>query len=265
MSSNHTVPIEISEGDRTQGFFAFETPDTLVVFVHGFGGSALGTWNNFPSILLPDDAFRNSDIVFYGYDTFNGQAGEHAAQLYHSLNRLVTPLASGALPANQNLPERSYDRILLVAHSLGAVLARQAQLLAHIDGAAWVERSELALFAPAHHGVNVISLAMQALPGLGGLLGIFAKFRFPILSDLDATEDGILKRLEERTNELQSQGLAGFSRARLVVYAKGDKVVRDIQYGGDKPPKVVLGTTHIGVCKPTDAARYAFDYVKELF
>lgn len=58
----------------------------------------------------------------------------------------------------------------------------------------WVNISKLALYAPAHHGVEVISLAMQALPGLASLLGLFAKFKFPILNDLDAKDQGILPR-----------------------------------------------------------------------
>lgn len=264
MANHHTTSIEIKHGINTQGYYSFENPDNLIVFVHGFGGNSLGTWNNFPSILLFDDQFKKSDIIYYGYDTFKGQAGDHAAELYHFLNICVKPLANNVLPTLQNLPERDYKRIILVAHSLGAVLVRQAQLLAYIDKKTWVNQSEIALYAPAHNGAEIISLAMQALPGLSGLLGIFAKFRFPILNDLDAKDDGILKVIKEQTEKLQSAGEGEFTKARLVVYSKGDKVVKSFQYLLDKPAEVIPDTSHISVCKPKDAFIRPVELLKQI-
>ena len=264
MTNNHTTSIEIKHGTNTQGYFSFEKPDKLIVFVHGFGGNSLGTWNNFPAILLYDDLFKKSDIIYYGYDTFKGQAGDHAAELYHFLNFSLNPVKNNILPALQNLPERDYQRIILVGHSLGAVLVRQAQLLAYIDGKIWVNKSEIVLYAPAHNGAEVISLAMQALPGLSGLLGIFAKFRFPILSDLDAKDDGILKTIKEQTEKLQNAGNGNFTKAKLVVYSKGDKVVKSFQYLLDKPAEVIPFTSHISVCKPKDTFTKPFELLKQI-
>lgn len=264
MASNHTVPIEIAHGVNTQGFFTYEQANLLIVFVHGFGGDAMGTWNNFPTLVVFEECCKQADIIFYGYDTFNGQAGDHAAELYHFLGLAQKPLKNKILPEAQELPERNYDRILLVAHSLGAVLVRQAQLLAFIAKDPWVDKSELALFAPAHHGAKIIPLAMEALQGLSGLLGVFAKFRFPILNDLDADDDGILKAIKEQTQELQSKGQADFSKAKLVVYAKGDKVVRDYHYLLDMPAKVIPGTTHIKVCKPLNDQHHAINYLRTI-
>jgi hypothetical protein len=264
MATNHTISIEIKHGKNTQGYYSFENPDNLFVFVHGFGGDSLGTWNNFPAILLFDDKFNKSDIIFYGYDTFNGQAGDHAVELYHFLNLCLKPLQNNVLPVLQNLPERDYKRIILVAHSLGAVLVRQAQLLAYIDEQNWVTKSEIALFAPAHNGAEVIYLAMQALPGLFGLLGIFAKYKFPILTDLDAKDDGILKAIKEQTEVLQNAGKGDFTKARLVVYSKGDKVVKNFPYLLDKPALVISDTSHISVCKPKDTFIKPIELLKQL-
>jgi pimeloyl-ACP methyl ester carboxylesterase len=264
MASNHTVPIEIKHGVNTQGFFSYEDPSLLIVFVHGFGGDAISTWNHFPSLIVFEDRCRKADIIFYGYDTFKGQAGDHAAELYHFLVAAQKPLTNNILPGGQRLPERSYLRILLVAHSLGAVLVRQAQLLAHIAKDPWVKISELALFAPAHHGAKIISLATEALPGLSGLLGVFAKFRFPILNDLDSGEDGILKDIKEQTKGFQDKGEADFSKAKLVVYAKNDKVVRAFQFLQDSPPKVMKDTTHIRVCKPMNSQHDAIKYLRSI-
>ncbi|EJL62761.1 esterase/lipase family protein [Flavobacterium sp. CF136] len=264
MAINHTTSIEIKYGVNTQGYFSYEEPEILIVFVHGFGGNSLGTWNNFSSILLFDDQFKKSDIIFYGYDTFNGQAGDHAAELYHFLKRSILPLKDGILPILQNLPERDYKRIVLVAHSLGAVLVRQAQLLAYIDGDSWVQKSEIALYAPAHHGAEIISLAMQALPGLSGLFGLFAKFRFPILNDLDSKDDGILKAIKLQTEELQKKESGNFTKAKLVVYSKGDKVVKNYNYLLDHPAEVIPKTTHISVCKPNDIFIKPVELLKQI-
>lgn len=262
MATNHTTSIEIKNGNNTQGFFSFAPPNNLIIFVHGFGGSSLSTWHSFPSMLLFDDKFKESDIIFYGYNTFDGQAGDHAANLYHFSNLCIKPLSNKILPKLQNLPEREYKRIIYVAHSLGAILVRQCQLLAKIDNQPWVENSEIALYAPAHHGVAVISLVMESLPGLSGLLGLFAKFRFPILNDLDAKDDGILKHIKSQTEKLQNEGKGEFTKAKLVVYAQGDKVVRNYHYLLDKPSEVVQGATHTSVCKPKNDFSTPLDLLK---
>lgn len=264
MSKHHTASIELKHGDNSQGFFSFEAPDNLLFFVHGFGGNATGTWNEFPSALTFDDHFSQTDIVFYGYDTFGGQANDHATQLYHFMNKMVQPLANGILPAQQQLPERNYKRILLVAHSLGAILVRQAQLLAEIDNKDWVQKSELALFAPAHHGAAVVSLATQALPGLLSLLGLFARFRFPILNDLDPEKEGIIQSIRSATEKLQDANKGDFTRARLVVHAKGDKVVKNIQYLADKPAAIIEDSSHISVCKPSAKYNEPIHYIKSI-
>jgi hypothetical protein len=253
MANHHTTSVEIKYGSNSEGFFSFEEPETLVIFVHGFGGKALGTWSNFPLLTINDIAFKKCDIIYYGYDTFQGQAGDHSAELYAFIDKAVTPLANNILPAGQNLPERNYKRIILVAHSLGAVLARQAQILGHIAKKTWVQKSELALYAPAHNGAEVISLAKEALSGPYGLLGIFARFRFPILTDLDAHDDGILKSIKEYTAKVQDKGEGDFTKAKLVVYAKNDKVVKSYQYYSDMPAYVVPGASHISVCKPNES------------
>lgn len=252
--TNHTTPIEIKgHGENTQGYFSYSDPENLIVFVHGFGGSATGTWNNFPSILLFDQKFSKSDLIFYGYNTFSGQAGDHAGDLYAFINLCIQPLANKILPELQGLPERSYQRIVFVAHSLGAILVRQVQLHGYIAKKAWVDQSELVLFAPAHNGVELISLVMEALPGLSNLFGIFAKMRYPILNALDANKsNSILNSIKTQTEALQNQGLAEFSKAKLVVYAKGDKVVNNFAYLFDSPPEIIDGASHMSVCKPKD-------------
>ncbi|CAN5885225.1 hypothetical protein BH11BAC7_BH11BAC7_07190 [soil metagenome] len=264
MATNHTTSIAIKHGVNTQGFFSFEQPENLIVFVHGFGGNAISTWNNFSSSLIFDDHFKKSDIIFYGYNTFKGSANDHATQLYHFLNLAVNPLLNDVLPMQQKLPDRNYQRIVFVAHSLGAVLVRQAQLLAEIAQKDWVNKSSLALFAPAHNGVEVIALAMQTLPGLSSLLGIFARLKYPILNDLDVEKGGILKDIRDKTKELQDKGKADFAKARLVVHAMGDKIIIGNQYLLDNPAEIIENSTHTAVCKPNDKYLTPFELIKKI-
>ncbi|MCF2489929.1 triacylglycerol lipase [Dyadobacter sp. CY347] len=263
MNSNHTTSCAIAHGLNTQGFFSYEVPSNIIIFVHGFGGSATGTWNNFLSMILFDDHFKKTDVIFYGYDTLKGQASDHSAQLYNFLNLLESPGRNHILPPLQNLPERSYQSILLVAHSLGAVLVRQAQLLASIADKQWVDKSKLALFAPAHNGAQIVLLALESLPGLLTLLGVIAKFKYPILSDLTPGE-GLLKNIKEHTKDLQNQGKGDFSKAQLVIHAKGDKVIRNHQYLLDSPARVIENSNHTKVCKPTQVYSEPLEYIKSI-
>jgi hypothetical protein len=265
MATNHTTSIAINHGANSQGFFSYEIPDLLVVFVHGFGGNALGTWTKFPSLVLLEEKFKRADVIFYGYETLKGQAGHHAAMLYDFLDICQLPLKNGVLPVEQNLPERSYKRILLVAHSLGAVLVRQAQLLAFTAKKKWVNKTEMALFAPAHNGANVVPLAMAAMPGLYSIIGVLAKFRFPILIDLDADNSNtIWNAVKTKTQRLQEEGKANFTKAKLVVCAMGDKVIRDFQYLEDVPAKVVDNTSHMKVCKPLDLSHESITLLRSI-
>lgn len=265
METNHTIPIAIEKyGSNTQAYFSFIQPRNLIIFIHGFGGDATGTWSDFPKYLISEQEFRFSDIIFYGYNTFKGQAGDHAGEFYDFLKLSNYPLYNSILPKEQNLPERDYEKIIIIAHSLGAVIARQALLLCHVSHENWVNKVSLALFAPAHNGANIISLATEALPGLFGLIGVFAKFKYPILKDLDPNDKGILESIKNHTSQLQNEGKANYTRAKLVVFAKGDKVVKSFPYLNDIPPKIIPNVSHTGVCKPKSDYMNPIDLIKSL-
>ena len=65
MATNQTTSIAIKHGANSQGFFSYEVPDLLVVYVHGFGGNALGTWTNFPALVLLEEKFKHAYVIFY--------------------------------------------------------------------------------------------------------------------------------------------------------------------------------------------------------
>jgi hypothetical protein len=60
-------------------------PQTLLFFVHGFGGSAAGTWPAFPELLLRVPSGKSMDFVFYEYDGRFTQSNSSAVELFNFL------------------------------------------------------------------------------------------------------------------------------------------------------------------------------------
>jgi pimeloyl-ACP methyl ester carboxylesterase len=96
-----------------------ETPaTTLIVFIHGLGGNARQTWTHpsgafWPDLVYGDPAFAKPDILVVDYETTI--AGEQT-------------MAAVALSVDGFLRRQSvwtYDSVILVAHSLGGIIARQ--------------------------------------------------------------------------------------------------------------------------------------------
>ena len=67
------------QGSRGR-FAAIEEPRGAVIFVHGFKGSAIDTWLDFPFALERESRVEDYDLLFYGYDT-REQAGPPGADL----------------------------------------------------------------------------------------------------------------------------------------------------------------------------------------
>jgi hypothetical protein len=129
----------------------------LVLFVHGFTGSAVDSWLEFPRLLRLDPHFKGYDLVSFAYESNRQPATFSASAFYHFLSRIMDSPAS---TINAGLPTDlvrattfGYDRVVIVAHSLGAVVARRALVNAHTQHAPWVGKIALLLFAPAHKGI----------------------------------------------------------------------------------------------------------------
>src|SRR5262249_25094539 len=140
----------------------------VIVFVHGFGGKAVTTWSHFQSLLSNRPESAGCDLVFYGYDGLHTRAPVSAAGLREALLEISGDTA--ALP-NKTLPRECarasrgrYRQVTLIAHSLGAVIAREAVWQGCRQGDAWAKNATLLLFAPAHSGASLIPLLQQAIP-----------------------------------------------------------------------------------------------------
>jgi pimeloyl-ACP methyl ester carboxylesterase len=225
-----------------------------VVFVHGFTGKARETWQGFEEGATQSEAFRNVDLYFFGYDGFLSNTLAATSFLYSLLQGLGTDpaplLGTLADQADRDNRAKGYERIVVVAHSLGAVVSRWALVRAAEEKAPWATKIRYLLFAPAHRGSDLARLAAEGLGGLSWLKPLLEglKAGSPLIRELDR-ESPVLQELEERTRELLPEN--PFLKATRVVIAEREVVVNNWIFAGDPFPQALRGTTHESVCKPS--------------
>jgi predicted alpha/beta hydrolase family esterase len=92
---------------------------SLILFIHGLGGDAKGTWGAFGELIEADEALRERfDVQFWSYPTRLWRT------ILHAMSPLVEDL-SGSLRTAINSKFSAYECIILVAHSLGGLVARK--------------------------------------------------------------------------------------------------------------------------------------------
>jgi hypothetical protein len=228
-------------------------PDTLIIFVHGFNGRASMTWNQFPSLMIFNPVYSRSDIVFYGYDSFKYQASDLAAIFCDFINKDLMTESSilQKLVESKNLQPRSYDKIYFVAHSLGAIIIREALLRANNLKYKWIDKTRISLFAPAHLGAKIDALVSETLSlfTLTKLISILAEHKIPVLSDLKQGSV-ILQKIKSDTENLLSKDEGKFLKAIYVGHAPGDKVVLNGRFVDDNEAIIHEGQSHTSICKP---------------
>src|SRR5450759_3369734 len=124
MRSPHASASGLGRDKGSSARWALNPDASLIIFVHGFRGSPGSSWKDFPRILPTHPKLGGADIFFYSYDGARTRAGVSAALFRELLNEI----ASSSATANQTLPPASrrqdpwaYRRIVIVAHSLGAI------------------------------------------------------------------------------------------------------------------------------------------------
>ena len=141
---------------------------TLIVFIHGLGGNARQTWTSptgafWPDLVYGDPTFAQPDVLIVDYET--AIRGEQTT-------------AAVALSVDGFLRRQSvwtYQSIVLVAHSLGGIIARQ-----------------IIVNNPAHAG-KVKLMYLLAAPMGGSMLANYANnlgLAGAIVRDLRSIEEG---------------------------------------------------------------------------
>lgn len=257
---------------------------TLVLFVHGWGGSAGESWDDFAGLAEPLAEMRTADALFFDYPTLTDSVSFAAKKfrvfLMDAVREPATAFIDGSLPAaaSPRGPAFRYERIVVVAHSMGAVVVRRALLDGEkarpeerlTDGE--FAKFRLLLFAPAHTGSPIplliaSGLGLDFLPG-AALVGSLLRLHFVSLRDL---EEGsrCLQDLERDNAQCRAAREAPGEIAphlRATVYhARGDKVVTQHDFDADYPFYAVMGRNHRSICKPAAGYLGPLDGLRKMF
>lgn len=250
MSETHSIPIRINYGKNTLGFFALTEPKTLVVFVHGFGGDTLSTFNDFHNLIPKTKGFERVDYIFYGYESKEAQVDYHAAEYFRfidSVTRSKNVFKNKSRKLSDNF---QYEKIVFVAHSLGSLIVRRAIISGYTAGCFWVNNLKMVLFAPAHSGARIQGLILESLPGITKLMGGIGLFVWPILDDLRKGSNAI-ETLRSDTLEVLRLSKNAIGKASTIIIGGSDKIVFNIPFIIHDPVAIpVKRMGHKEICKP---------------
>lgn len=252
--------------ESSKVIFSKHKPSVLIVFVHGFRGDALETWQQFDELAIIDPKFKHADLLFFGYDGYLSNVLAGSSFLFDLLMRTDQDretLVGVNKPALLKARQDGYSCLILVAHSLGAVVSRWALLRAVEENCAWRSKVKLLLFAPAHTGSDIAAAATAAASGYSWALPFVeaAKAKVPLVKELDPGSK-LLATLAERVSKVHHNEAC--LRASRVVIAEHEIVVSNLPFPGDPCPDALRGTDHSTVCKPTTYRREPIRFLQEL-
>lgn len=221
--STHFPPCDLPGWPQTCIYWAKHPKNVAIIFVHGFGGHAVGAWKHFSDMLVKSRMCDGVDITFYGYNSTKVRADLSASRLHDFLTQLCLNFEDVMLNSFLSLASRpnnfAYNKIIMAAHSLGGALCRKVVLECYRSNSPEVRVPELVLFAPAHKGADVLSLLQTTLSPffLPALVKIFAHRLYPVLHDLDPSSPFLLQLEAETKARIHSlSGKNGASMTGLV-------------------------------------------------
>jgi hypothetical protein len=248
---------------------------TAIVFVHGFAGNSVTTWLDFHTRV--DDEphaarYTSSDLYFYSYDSTGTDVESSAIRLgnfvadvgvgvdistfrYWFKERTVN-VDSTAMQELDSM-SRAYEKLVFVAHSLGAVIVRRTVLNCVEKSRKFtpqvsqrLQHATLVLFAPAQYGFRhdllvstFVSVSKFLQIGAAALMLTCGKVYADVLQGSNT-----LKILEQHTSaELAKHSFSGLMAT--IYWGLPDDVVMVGGYLGDSEVKKShLG--HVAICKP---------------
>jgi len=249
-------------------YLAHEPPVRLVVFVHGFAGGTVRSWRQFPDSGDTNTWWRASDLLFVGYDSLRENITGVAARIRRELPFFypTPPARLGEIEGIRVRPLEIHDygELLLVGHSLGAVIIRRllVDCAQHWRDALRENPTEpmpailqarTRLFSPASAGFQPANKlgVLWASPGWLGLNMLLR--RSSAFSDLQPNST-ILVETRRRTEEEVGTGDESADALRaFIAFANPDDVVITERYSTDHVESSIDLTTHRSVCKPNAA------------
>jgi hypothetical protein len=261
----HTVLSPFPLGKSSQASYSLAGAREAVVFLHGYSGAPVKTWIAFPELLSGFQPFEGLDLIFCGYDSVAEHTESCADRFKTILEQLLVRPASPRRPAS--IPRHGtapYERILIVAHSMGAVVARRALILADEDGLAWTAQVRLVLYAPAHHGAR-LELADSFLSGLLGKIWAIGRFHSPAIDQLRSGSTYLTELALDVERALSQVPKPSHLVALKVIHARRETVLvhPESRFGEDPRSRLIDGT-HMTVCKPSSATSPAIEELREV-
>ncbi len=265
-ATTHT-PRRLAEPSGWVLYLSHTQPERLVVFVHGFAGGAVDTWQRFPESGRLRGGWDASDMLYVRYDSRKESPSGVAARIRRALPWFYPYMPPEHIEeGGASVRPRAtapYAELLLVGHSLGGVIAR---ITLSDSAQQWLEDREkdpdtpkpglldakLRLFSPASAGIR-----------LAGKLGMVhatpfwrvVNFRLrdsPAYTDLERGS-GFLADIRRRTEDLIEAFPEEVSALRAsIVWPVADDVVVPSRYRHDYVEQWVENKTHSTVCKPND-------------
>ena len=116
----NTPSVDTTKDIEGPHYIRRENADTVVVFVHGVFGGAVGTWTNsqsrayWPKMLVDDPAFRNVDVYVYSYATPYVGHSYTIDELIENMRLVLT---------NDEIFKK-HKRVVFLCHSMGGIVVR---------------------------------------------------------------------------------------------------------------------------------------------
>ncbi|HEV7319037.1 MAG TPA: hypothetical protein VGO04_10560 [Ensifer sp.] len=266
--SNHYCLGRIDFGVGSCACWCVDPPRNLVVFLHGFTGAAVATWHDISANIRREGLFGDADIVFLGYDSLSSRAGPMSGLIYQFLEEFLADPASFSnrylYYARAKRAPFAYERVLVVAHSLGGALIRQAAARLAADNNPYTDRLQLLLFAPAHKGSNTLSNVNAAIAS-GSIMaalkvGLFR--RVPILEDLPVDCRFITDIEIETLNQLSLRRRQCLV-ATKVHFGQYENTVETRNFAQDPHYRTVPHRNHTDICKTAAGNRLVISEIEE--
>ncbi len=102
-----------------------EQNETAIIHIHGFSGHTTETWGSFPAFLLGHSPLEDWDVYALGYPT--GLTPDLLRHIWKADANLTT-LAKKLRTQLQTSPLKQYGQFVLMAHSMGGLVAQRTVL-----------------------------------------------------------------------------------------------------------------------------------------
>jgi len=155
-----TTPIENlnsiqSKATSTDESWERDEGNNLLIFIHGFSGESKDTFGNIPKLLQTDSNFDGWAMKSLGYTHFvQPELGKDIWAAVLDIDKIASYLKTSI-----NFKFKDYERIAIVAHSLGGLVAQKAVL--SLDSEHRNRISHLIMFGTPSNGISSELLTKQ--------------------------------------------------------------------------------------------------------